>query len=255
MTDDLSFDVADGIATITLDRPERMNAFTFEMIDAWSDALRRCRTDDAVRVIVVTGAGTAFCSGGDIVEMADRLEQQPVDRKRELTERVQRIAVALADLDKPVIAAINGVATGAGLDLALACDLRYAAASARMAETYIRVGLVPGAGGAHFLPRLVGVAKAMEMFFTGDFIDAPEALRLGIVNQVFPDASFRDDVRAVAARIARQSPLPINLMKRALRASLSNDLATNLDLISSHYGIVTATDEHKEAVRRFIAKQ
>jgi enoyl-CoA hydratase/carnithine racemase len=95
----------------------------------------------------------------------------------------------------------------------------------------------------------------MEMFFTGDFIDAPEALRLGIVNQVFPDASFRDDVRAVAARIARQSPLPINLMKRALRASLSNDLATNLDLISSHYGIVTATDEHKEAVRRFIAKQ
>ncbi|PZQ22646.1 MAG: enoyl-CoA hydratase [Sphingopyxis macrogoltabida] len=255
MSEGIEFRVEDGIATILLNRPSRMNAFTFGMIDAWAEFLIRCRTDDAVSVIVVTGAGEAFCSGGDIVEMGDRLEQEPIRRKNELFEHVQRIPLALADLDKPVIAALNGVATGAGLDLALMCDIRYASRSARFAETYGRVGLVPGAGGAYFLPRLVGASKALEMFLTGDFVSAEEAERLGMVNAVFDDEGFLDSVYAVARRMARGTPLASRLIKRAIYQSLGTDLRTSLDLVSSHYGIVTATDDHKAAVRRFIGKQ
>ena len=253
MTEHLKFSVAEGIARIVLDRPERMNAFTFEMIDAWHDALQRCRSDDRVKVVIVTGAGDSFCSGGDIVEMGDRLEHTPEQRKSELFQRIERIPLALEDLDKPVIAAVNGVATGAGMDMALMCDMRYAAQSARFAETYIKVGLVPGAGGAHFLPRLVGVSKALELFFTGDFVDAQEALRLGIVNRVFPDATLMPEVEAIARRMCEAPPLTLRMIKRAVYQGMRNDLRTNLDLISSHYAIITASQEHKDLVRRFIA--
>jgi enoyl-CoA hydratase/carnithine racemase len=249
----LKFTVEEGVGTILLDRPERMNAFTFEMIDAWTEALLQCRRDSAVRVVVVTGAGTAFCSGGDIVEMGDRLQQPPVRRKDELFEKIQRIPLVLEDLDKPVIAAVNGVATGAGMDLALMCDVRYASRSARFAETYVKVGLVPGAGGAHYLPRLVGTAKALELFFTGDFVDAEEALRIGIVNKVFDDDKLLTEVNNIARRIAKAPDLTLRMTKRAVYQGVKNDLRTNLDLISSHYAVITATEEHKQAVKKFIA--
>jgi len=253
MSEHLKFTVADGIGRIVLDRPERMNAFTFEMIDAWTDALQRCRTDDAVKLVLVTGTGNAFCSGGDIVEMGDRLDHTPEQRKNELFRRIQRIPLALEDLDKPVIAAVNGVATGAGMDLALQCDIRYAAQSARFAETYIKVGLVPGAGGAHFLPRLVGTAKALELFWTGDFIDSQEALRLGIVNQVFPDDTLMDEVEKIARRMLKAPALTLRMVKRAIYQGMHNDLRTNLDLISSHYAIITSTEDHRNLVKSFIA--
>jgi enoyl-CoA hydratase/carnithine racemase len=253
VSDHLKFTVSDGVGTILLDRPERMNAFTFDMIAAWTDALQQCRKDPAVKVVLVTGAGSAFCSGGDIVEMGDRLQQEPAQRKEELFEKIQRIPLTLEDLDKPVIAAVNGVATGAGMDLALMCDLRYAAKSARFAETYVKVGLVPGAGGAHFLPRLVGTAKALELFFTGDFIDAEEAMRIGIVNKVFDDAVLVSEVEKIARRIARAPQLTLRMIKRAVYQGMRNDLRTNLDLISSHYAVITSTDDHKNAVESFIA--
>jgi enoyl-CoA hydratase/carnithine racemase len=255
MTDSLRFTIDEGIARIVLDRPERMNAFNFEMIDAWVDALQRCRTDDAVKVVVVTGAGEAFCSGGDIVDMGDRLAHTPEQRKSELFQRIERIPLALEDLDKPVLAAVNGVATGAGMDMALMCDIRYAAERARFAETYVKVGLVPGAGGAHFLPRLVGTAKALELFFTGDFIDAQEALRIGVVNRVFPDADLVEEVDKIARRIARAPALTLRMTKRAIYQGMRNDLRTNLDLISSHYAVITATQEHKDLVQAFIEKR
>jgi 2-(1,2-epoxy-1,2-dihydrophenyl)acetyl-CoA isomerase len=253
MTDHLKFSIDDGIARIVLDRPERMNAFTFAMIDAWTAALERCRTDDDVKVVIVTGTGNAFCSGGDIVEMGERLDHTPEQRKRELFQRIERIPLALEDLDKPVIAAVNGVATGAGMDMALMCDIRYAAQSARFAETYIKVGLVPGAGGAHFLPRLVGVSKALELFFTGEFVDAQEALRIGIVNKVFPDDTLMQEVDKIARRMTRAPLLTLRMTKRAIYQGMRNDLRTNLDLISSHYAVITATDEHKDLVKGFIA--
>jgi 2-(1,2-epoxy-1,2-dihydrophenyl)acetyl-CoA isomerase len=253
MSEHLKFTVANGIGRIVLDRPARMNAFTFEMIDAWTEALQRCRTDDAVKIVLVTGTGNAFCSGGDIVEMGDRLDHTPEQRKNELFRRIQRIPLALEDLDKPVIAAVNGVATGAGMDLALQCDIRYAAQSARFAETYIKVGLVPGAGGAHFLPRLVGAAKALELFWTGDFIDAQEALRLGIVNQVFPDDSLMAEVEKIVARMLKAPALTLRMVKRAIYQGMRNDLRTNLDMISSHYAIITSTEDHRNLVKSFIA--
>lgn len=253
MAKELEFGVAEGIGRIVLNRPERMNAFTFAMIDEWAQVLRECHADEKVKVVIVTGAGSAFCSGGDIVEMADRLNQTPEQRKAELLERVQQVPLALETLDKPVIAALNGVATGAGLDLALMCDLRYAAKSARFAETYVKVGLVPGAGGAHFLPRLVGLSKALEMFFTGDFIDADEAQRIGLVNKVFADETLMAEVEQIARRIARAPMITLRLLKRSLHQSLRNDLRTNLDLISSHYAVVTASQEHKDLVNAFIS--
>ncbi|HLG87013.1 MAG TPA: enoyl-CoA hydratase-related protein [Alphaproteobacteria bacterium] len=251
----LKFSIADGVGRIVLDRQERMNAFTFEMIDAWAAALRHCRADDAVKVITVTGAGSAFCSGGDIVEMTERLGQTPEQRKSETFERVQRIPLALEDLDKPVIAIVNGVATGAGMDLALMCDIRYAAQSARFAETYVKVGLVPGAGGAHFLPRLVGASKALELFLTAEFIDADEALRLGLVNKVFPDASLAEDTAKVIPKMTAGPTFAVRAMKRAIYQGMRNDLRTSLDLISSHYAVATACADHREAVGRFVAKR
>ena len=253
MTEHLKFSIEDGIGRIVLDRPERMNAFTFEMIDAWRAALEECRRNDAVRVVLVTGTGKAFCSGGDIVEMGERLEQKPEQRKNELFERIERIPLALEDLDKPVIAVVNGVATGAGMDMALMCDIRYAAETARFAETYVNVGLVPGAGGAHYLPRLVGASKALELFLTGEFIDAREALRIGLVNKVFPDENLMREAEAVAMKMARAPALTLRMIKRAIYQGMRNDLRTNLDLISSHYAVITSTDAHKEAVRSFIA--
>ena len=253
MTDQLQFLVDDGIARIVLNRPERLNAFNFAMIDAWVAALERCRTDEAIKVVMVTGAGEAFCSGGDIVEMGERLEQTPEQRKNELFQRIERIPLTLEDLDKPVIAVVNGVATGAGMDMALMCDIRYAARSARFAETYVKVGLVPGAGGAHFLPRLVGPARALEMFFTGAFIDAEEALRIGLVNRVFPDADLMAEAEKIARRICRAPALTLRMTKRAIYQGLRNDLRSNLDMISSHYAVITATQEHRELVQRFIA--
>jgi enoyl-CoA hydratase/carnithine racemase len=255
MSGNLRFEIADRIATITLDRPERKNAFTFEMIDAWTAALVECRRNDAVRVVIVTGAGDAFCSGGDIVEMKDRLKNPPAQRKNELFNRIQRIPLALEDLDKPVLVAVNGAATGAGMDMALMGDIRYAAESARFAETYVKVGLVPGAGGAHFLPRLVGTAKALELFWTADFIDAAEAARIGLVSNVLPDAELMPYVRAVAAKIAEAPALSVRFIKRAVQQGMRNDLRTSLDLISSHYAVVTAGADHREAVEAFIAKR
>jgi enoyl-CoA hydratase/carnithine racemase len=255
MTDVIRYEVTDRIATITLNRPERMNAFTWEMVDAWAAALTEAQSDDKVFVVIVTGAGKAFCSGGDIQGMGERGERTPLQRKNELAGHVHRIPLALESVDKPVIAAINGAAAGAGLDLALQCDLRYAAVSARLGETYVRVGLVPGAGGTWFLPRLVGTAKALELFWTGDLISAEEAERIGMINKVLPDEQLMDHVRAVADKIASGPQLSMRFIKRAVYQGQRIDLRTSLDLISSHYAVVSASADHKEAVRAYLEKR
>jgi len=255
MHEHLSYETADRIATITLNRPDRMNAFTWEMVDAWAAALTEAQRDDAVHVIIVTGAGKAFCSGGDIQGMGERQERTPLQRKNELAGHVHRVPLALESVDKPVIAAINGAAAGAGLDLALQCDLRYAAESARLGETYVRVGLVPGAGGTWFLPRLVGTAKALELFWTGELISAAEAEHIGMVNKVLPDAELMSHVREVAEKIARGPQLSVRFIKRAVYQGARIDLRTSLDLISSHYAVVSSSADHKEAVRAYLEKR
>jgi enoyl-CoA hydratase/carnithine racemase len=255
MHEHLHYAVEGPLATITLNRPERMNAFTWEMTDAWAEALIAAQADDKVHVIIVTGAGKAFCSGGDIQNMGQRQERTPLMRKTELAGHVHRIPLALESVDKPVIAAINGAATGAGLDLALQCDLRFAAASARLGETYVRVGLVPGAGGTWFLPRLVGTAKALELFWTGDLIDAAEAERIGMINKALPDDALMSHVRIVAEKIARGPQLSVRFIKRAVHQGARIDLRTSLDLISSHYAVVSSSADHKEAVAAYLEKR
>jgi 2-(1,2-epoxy-1,2-dihydrophenyl)acetyl-CoA isomerase len=256
MTEPLLFTVADQIATLTLNRPERRNAFNDEMIDRWAAALEECHQRPDIRVVVVTGAGRAFCSGGDIEEMQRRLaEGNPLSQKR-FIDRVQRIALTLATMDKPVIAAINGAATGAGLDMALMCDLRFAADNARLAETYVKVGLVPGDGGAYFLPRLVGVAKALELLWTGDFIDIHEAERLGLVNRVLPAEELMPYTFEFARRLARGPAVAIQLTKRLVYEGLRSDnLRANLDIASSHLAVAALTRDHREAVQAFLEKR
>jgi enoyl-CoA hydratase/carnithine racemase len=252
---DLEYTVADGIGTILLNRPHRKNAFTLDMIDTWAEALRDARTDPDVRVVVLTGAGDAFCSGVDLDRRQDATPATPLERKENLTERIHRVPLALEDLDKPVIAAINGVAVGAGMDMALMCDMRIMARSARLSEGYVRVGLVPGDGGCYYLPRLVGTAKALELLLTGDFIDAEEAGRLGIANHVVDDADLAGAVHTLARKIADGPPVAIRTIKRAVYQSARSDLRTALDLISSHMAVVTSTQDSAEALAAFREKR
>jgi enoyl-CoA hydratase/carnithine racemase len=252
---DLEYTVADGIGTILLNRPHRKNAFTLDMIDTWAEALRDARTDPDVRVVVLTGAGDAFCSGVDLDRRQDATPATPLERKENLSERIHRIPFALEDLDKPVIAAINGVAVGAGMDMALMCDMRIMARSARLSEGYVRVGLVPGDGGCYYLPRLVGTAKALELLLTGDFIDAEEAGRLGIANHVVDDADLAGAVATLARKIADGPPVAIRTIKRAVYQSARSDLRTALDLISSHMAVVTSTEDSAEALAAFREKR
>ncbi|MDQ6523960.1 enoyl-CoA hydratase-related protein [Nocardioides sp. LHD-245] len=247
---DLEYSVADGIGTILLNRPHLKNAFTLEMVDEWSDALRSARTDPAVRAVVVTGAGDAFCSGIDLSTF-DREATGPLALKTLLHERIHRVAMAVEDLDKPLIAAVNGLAVGAGMDMALMCDIRLVAASARFSQAYIRLGLVPGDGGCYYLPRLIGMARALELMWTGDFVGAEEAHRLGIADHVYADSEFPGAWRSFLERLAAQPPLNVRLIKRAAYQSARTDARTALDLISSHMALVHSTEDSTEAMTAF----
>jgi enoyl-CoA hydratase/carnithine racemase len=254
---DLEWAVADGVATLTLNRPHRKNAFTFEMITQWADHLIAAKTDDEVRVIVVTGAGDAFCSGVDLDSFAppDGTRPTPLGRRRDLSDKIHRVALALEDLDKPVIAAVPGVAVGAGMDMALMCDIRLVSRSARFSEGYVKVGLVPGDGGCYFLPRIVGLSKALELLMTGDMIDADEAHRIGIANQVYPDSVFPESVAAFARKLAAAPPVTLRLIKRATYQSARSDLRTALDMIASHMAVVGSTEDTEEALAAFREKR
>jgi enoyl-CoA hydratase/carnithine racemase len=245
---DLEYAVADRVATIRLNRPERKNAFTMEMVDAWAEALDEVHHDPAVRVLVLTGTGDTFCSGVDLERRLDGTVATPLSRKQILSERVHRIPLLMESLDKPVIAAINGPAVAAGLDMALMCDIRIMARSARLSEGYIKIGLVPGDGGCYYLPRLVGTARALELLLTGDFIGAEEAARIGLVNRVVDDADLEQEVQALARRIADNPPVAVALTKRAVYQSMRTDLRTSLDLISSHTAVVGFMNDTAEAM-------
>jgi enoyl-CoA hydratase/carnithine racemase len=247
---DLEWSIENWVGTIRLNRPERRNAFTFEMVREWASLLRKARTDDSVRVVVLTGAGDrAFCSGIDLDSISNANPNlTPLERKSHLHEEIHQVALALEALDKPVIASINGAAVGAGLDMALMCDLRIAARSAKLSEGYIKVGLTPGDGGAYYLPRLVGTARALELLLTGDFIDAEEAHRIGMVNRVVDDTDLGAATKALAEQIAAAPPVTVRMIKRATYQSAKADLRTSLDLISSHFAVVAATEDAAEAL-------
>ena len=205
-------------------------------------------------MVIVTGAGKAFCAGGDVARMGEG-RPSPLDHKNGLWENIHRVPKALEAMDKPVIAMVNGVAVGAGMGMCVMCDMRVAADTARFSTGYVRVGLVPGDGDTYFLPRLTGTAKALELLWTADFIEAPEALRLGVVNRVVPAAELRDATYALAAQIASGPQVPIRMIKRLVYQSMRLDLRTHLDLVSSHMAVVRETSDHKEGVQAFMDKR
>ena len=248
------YDTNRHIATITLNRLVAKNAFSPEMIALWRRFLGQAREDDAVRVVIVTGKGDTFCSGGDIRDMAEG-KLVSWDMKRYLWEGVHRIVLAMEDLDKPVIAAINGAAMGAGLDMALMCDLRICADTAKLAESYIMMGLVPGDGGAYFLPRVIGMPKALELLLTGDVIGPDEALRMGLVNKVVARDRLMEEAAALAEKIAARPPLAVRMMKRAAYQGCTSTLRAHLDYISSQLSLLSETEDHREAARAFLEKR
>jgi enoyl-CoA hydratase/carnithine racemase len=249
---DVEYAVSEYVATITLNRPHRKNAFTLAMVDAWADALMAAGEDEDVRAVVLTGAGGAFCSGVDLAELKGET-RSPVEEKRLLTDHVHRVPRAVLALDKPLIAAIDGTAVGAGMDMALMCDYRVGSRTARLSESYIRIGLVPGAGGCWLLPRVVGQSRALRLLWTGEFIDAEEALALGILDEVADDALAR--AGEFAAQVAAQPPLVVQMMKRMVRQGAQQDLLSAIDLASSHFGIVSATADSAEAYEAFVQRR
>ena len=255
MTEKLLFDVHEAVATITLNNPEKLNAFDPDMLDGYFARLEECRTREDINVIILTGSGRGFCSGGDTGGMGRGSQPSAKHAKDNLQNMIQRIPLKLMEIDKPVLAGVNGVAVGAGMDLALQCDLRYAAESARFAETYVRMGLVPGNGAAWFLPRIVGVPKALEMLWTADFVNAAQAKELGIVQDVFPDEGFIGKVQEVGARIAGQAPISVRYIKRLVQQGQTMDLRTHLDLVSSHMVIARTSEDHAEAIDAYRAKR
>ena len=242
---------SDGITVLTLNRPDKLNSFNRTMIDEWERALGFAATDAGTRVVVLTGAGRAFCAGGDADEMAEMQDADNVAR-RDYLRAIHRIPLALERMDKPVIAAINGTARGAGMDMAIMCDLRVAAATATFAESYINMGLISGDGGMYFLPRLIGAARALELLWTGRVIDAAEAERIGLVNRVVADADVLTAALELAAGIAAQAQHAIRITKRSVYQALANgSLASHLDAVSSHMAVLYDTREFRERLKAF----
>ena len=206
-------------------------------------------------MIVITGTGRAFTTGGDVGKFDAYAANTAADIKARLTDNVQRLALKVQEIDKPVIASVNGLATGGGVDVALMCDLRFAARSAKFAETYVRMGLIPGAGGAYYLPRIVGLAKALELFWSCDSINAEEAQRIGLVNRVFDDARLAEETQAFARKVAQGAPLAVRLVKKLIYQGLGSDLRGALDMVASNMPVVRLSEDHKEAVAAFRQKR
>ena len=256
--------VDEHIATITLNRPKQLNAFSEDMLRGWIEALEQVRDDDDIRVCIVTGSGKAFCAGGDIKAMAagkgfydseQDISTTALARKNSLWKLVQRIPLLLQEIDKPVIAKVNGFAMGAGFDMALMCDIRIACSSATMSESYVNVGIVPGDGGAYFLPKLIGKDRALDLLWTARILTAQQAYDLGLVTFVVEENELDHFTHKKKKKLAAGPQVAIRMMKRAVYDSERLDLRTALDLISSQMGIVTEHDDFTEGVQAIIEKR
>ena len=242
----------DGILTLTLNRPEVMNSLNFELLHRLRDQVDQVRHRRDVRVIVVTGAGEkAFCSGADLKERAGL----PPEKVKEFIFTIRNLFTAIEQLGMPVIAAVNGVALGGGTELALACDIRIASATASMGLTETRLAIIPGAGGTQRLPRLIGRGKAKELIFTGRRVEAAEALQIGLVNRVVPPEALMDECRRMAAMICETGPIAIEQAKYAINYGLETDLATGLAIESNAYWVCIPTEDRLEGLAAFREKR
>ena len=249
------YEVADGVATVTLHRPEVLNSFTRPMSAELQDALRRAAEDASVRAVLLTGAGRGFCAGQDLAEAVPPDGSAPPPIADIVRETYNPVVRALRTMEKPVIAAVNGVAAGAGANLALACDLVLAADSASFVQAFSKIGLVPDTAGTFFLPRAVGLPRATALMLLGDKLSAAEAQAMGMIWRVVPPASLMDEARALAARLASQPTRAFGLTKRLLNASLDNDLDAQLELEAELQAEAAATADFREGVAAFLAKR
>ena len=245
---------AAGVATITLNRPDKLNAFTGTMREDLLDALRACERDGSVRVVVITGAGRAFCAGGDVEYMASLQQANDVESFRKLLDAGRDIVLQIASMPKPVIASVNGVAAGAGCNLALACDYRLASDTAKLSESFVKIGLHPDWGGTWLLPRLTSRGRAFELMATGRMVDAQEALAIGIVDRVVPAAELAIETGKLAQTLAASSPLAVAGIKRALDAAERNDLRAQLELEAEHQVGCFQSEEARHKIAAFAAK-
>ena len=247
------------IALLTLNRPDTRNALSGEeMFAAFEQLFERLNADMSIRAAVLTGAGSAFCSGGNVAEMRDRTGMfggSPEQIAANYRAGIQRIPRAFQRLQVPIIAAVNGAAIGAGNDLACMCDIRIAASTARFAESFVKVGIIPGDGGCWLLPRIVGASRAAELALTGDTIDAAEALRVGLVSRVVAPEDLLDEALALAARIAANPPQVLRWTKQLLQQARTGTLDEALDAAGHLQGQAHHTADHAEAVTAFFEKR
>jgi enoyl-CoA hydratase/carnithine racemase len=252
---DIIYTVEDYIATITLNRPESLNAFSDNMLNEWADAIESARPDPKVRVVVVTGAGRGFCSGMDVRGAASRGEAPPLYARRNYMRLgVHKIPRTLESLDKPYIAAINGPAAGAGMDMASMADIRVMSDLARVGMTYVRMGIPPGDAGCYFLPRIVGVAKALELIWSGRMIDAEEARRIGYVSQVFPHDQLMARTRAFCQQFT-QAPVAAQYAKRLLWRGIDMFRNINLEMAEMAMLINSTSPDTREGPRAWVEKR
>jgi 2-(1,2-epoxy-1,2-dihydrophenyl)acetyl-CoA isomerase len=254
-TSHILFEITDRVGIITLNRPEVLNAFGGTMREDLLHAIRQAEQESAVRCIMITGAGDAFCAGGDVASMVELQDRNDVTVVRQRMAVGGEVVQLLRRLPKPVIAAVNGAAAGAGINLALACDLRYGSDRARFAESFVKIGLVPDWGGHFLLTRLVGTSRAMELMMTGDRIDAEEAFRLGIINRIFPHDTFREDVLTLARRLAEGPAETLAQIKRGTYLGSSRTLADTLAHEEQAQVAVFLSADAKEGMRAFVEKR
>jgi len=248
----LLYEKKDGIATITINRPKALNALNEETLPEFLSSLEDAEKDKKVRVIVITGAGEkAFCAGLDLKTVKDI----SVIKAVETSKLGQKLTLAIEELGKPVIAAINGYALGGGLELAMACDIRIASENARIGQTEVNVGLIPGWGGTQRLPRLVGKGIAKELVFTGKMIDAKTAERIGLINMVVPPEKLKSAVEELSKVIMSKPPIAIKLAKELINSSIETDQGTGLVHEAEAFGILASTEDYREGVSAFIEKR
>ena len=255
MSRELIETVTDRIATLTLNRPDRLNALSTPILDGLLEALPRLGADPHVAVVILTGAGRGFCAGGDVKSMAEGTSLLNVeDAVQRLRSRME-VSRLLHEIPKPTIAMVNGPAAGAGLAMALACDLRVASESARFITAFVKVGFSGDFGGSYFLSKLVGTGKARELYYSGEALDAKQALALGVVNQVVPDFELLDATMALARRLAAGPSIALGLIKQNFNAAENGTLAQLLDLEALHQVQTSRTEDHREAARAFVEKR
>jgi len=257
MGTDLLEQVKDGVAVLTLNRPDRLNAMSRPMLDGLLEALPRLAEDPEIGVVVLTGAGRGFCAGGDVKAMAEgnELGGHTMEEKAQALRSRMETSRWLHEIPKPTIAMMRGPAAGAGLSLAMACDMRIASDTIRLGTAFARVGYSGDFGGSYYLTQLVGTAKARELYFTADLLDAQQALGLGLVNRVVADARLEEETMALASRLARGPRVAYRYMKRNMNAAEGASLKEMLDLEAWHHTRTGMTEDHREAARAFVEKR